>query len=211
MPVRTLHVVTHPEATHHVDGLVGGWYDSELTATGRADAEAIGEALRERIPQDAEVEVFSSDLRRALQTATAIAERVGVTPVPDPRLREKSYGVAEGRSQSWLDERFMPPPADGVRLDHDEGIDGAETLGAFAERVYAAMTDILNRPVEHQVISTHGGALTFVAAAFLRLPIAALGSMRLRSAPGGITTLHDDDLFHNRTVIDLSSTTHLSR
>lgn len=100
MPVRTLHVVTHPEATHHVEGLVGGWHDSELTPSGGTDAVAIGDALRERIPRDAEVELFSSDLRRALQTATAIAERLGVTPVPDPRLQEKSYGVAEGRSQS---------------------------------------------------------------------------------------------------------------
>ena len=27
-------LVTHTEATHHVDGLVGGWFDSELTARG---------------------------------------------------------------------------------------------------------------------------------------------------------------------------------
>ncbi|WP_291799342.1 hypothetical protein [Brevibacterium sp.] len=29
--MRTLCVVTHPEATHHVHELVGGWHDSELT------------------------------------------------------------------------------------------------------------------------------------------------------------------------------------
>lgn len=56
-------------------------------------------------------------------------------------------GIAEGRRQSWLDERFVfPPKPDDVsggvasngsggermldhqaRLDHDEGIEGAET------------------------------------------------------------------------------------
>lgn len=35
---RTIYVVTHPGATHHCEGLVGGWYDSDLTAKGLADA-----------------------------------------------------------------------------------------------------------------------------------------------------------------------------
>ena len=33
--MKTLYVVTHPEATHHVERVVGGQFDSDLTATGR--------------------------------------------------------------------------------------------------------------------------------------------------------------------------------
>jgi len=44
-----------------------------------------------------------------------------------PDLREKSHRVAGGRPQSWLGERFVPPSATRERLDHDEGIEGAET------------------------------------------------------------------------------------
>ena len=29
--MKHLYVVTHPQATHHTEGVVGGWYDSELT------------------------------------------------------------------------------------------------------------------------------------------------------------------------------------
>ncbi len=42
--MRNLYVVTHPEATHHVDGLVGGQFDSELTTRGLRQAAAPVEA-----------------------------------------------------------------------------------------------------------------------------------------------------------------------
>jgi hypothetical protein len=29
--VRRIYVITHPEATHHVENRVGGWYDSDLS------------------------------------------------------------------------------------------------------------------------------------------------------------------------------------
>lgn len=203
--MRTLYVVTHPEATHHVDDVVGGWFDSELTEAGHATADRIGDDLAARIPAGEPVELHASDLRRAAQTAQAIAVHIDATPVLDRRLREKSYGVAEGRPQAWLDARFRTPPAAGDRLGHDEGIEGAETMLAFGTRVYAAVDEILGRDCQHQIVSTHGGALTFVAAAFMRLPLTALTHMRLRARPGTITVLHEDDHFRNRSLVELGS------
>jgi probable phosphoglycerate mutase len=66
--MRHIYLVTHPEAQHHVDGLVGGWYDSELTARGHLQADRIADALTTKIGSQP-VEVYSSDLRRASQTA----------------------------------------------------------------------------------------------------------------------------------------------
>ena len=209
--MRTVYVVTHPEATHHVDNIVGGWHDSELTAVGRRAAVCIARALREQVPDYAEVELFSSDLRRTRQTADAIGELFAVEPVLDRRLREKSYGEAEGRPWQWLDERFVPPPATGDRLTHDEGIDGAETKAAWVHRVYAAMEDILRRPCAHQVIVTHGGTLTPAIAAWLRMPAASTGHASFRARAGSITTLHEDDLYHNRALIKLGDDRHLAR
>jgi 2,3-bisphosphoglycerate-dependent phosphoglycerate mutase len=133
--VRTIHVVTHPEATHHVEGLVGGWYDSELTAVGKRDAAAIADALYSDVPNAAAIEVIASDLRRTVQTAESIAAVFDTEPILDSRLREKSYGLAEGRPQAWLDEQFIPPPVAGDRMGHDEGVPGAETKTTFAQRI----------------------------------------------------------------------------
>ncbi|MEU8633164.1 histidine phosphatase family protein [Amycolatopsis sp. NPDC048633] len=208
--VRSIHVVTHPEATHHVEKVVGGWHDSRLTPAGVRAAVSIAAALRARVPDGAEVEVISSDLRRARRTADETAKSFGVAPIEDRRLRERSYGVAEGRPQEWLDQRFVPPPTVGDRLGHDVGVQGAETTRAVARRVYAAMDDILRRPCEHQIVVTHGGSLTFVVAHWIGMAIESLGQVNFRVASGSITTLREDGYFHNRQVSSLGDTSHLT-
>ncbi|MCS0635804.1 histidine phosphatase family protein [Streptomyces sp. LP05-1] len=207
--MRSIHVVAHPEASHHVKGLVGGWHDSPLTPAGLLGAAAIARALRAEIPEDAEVELISSDLQRTRRTAEEVGAAFGVRPLLDPRLREKSYGEAEGRPQEWLDKRFVPPPATGDRMGHHEGVEGAETKADFAERVYLAMDEILARPRTHQIIVTHGFALTFVVAAWIRMPVENLGYINLRAPSGSITHLREDDFFHNRQVVRLGDTSHL--
>jgi probable phosphoglycerate mutase len=207
--MRTLYVVTHPEATHHVEEVVGGWHDSHLTPAGVRAAVSIAQALRAQIPDGAEVELFSSDLQRTLRTADEVAELFGVKPILDRRLREKSYGEAGGKPQEWLDRRFVPPPAAGERMDHDEGVEGSETKAAWAQRVYAAMDEILQNPCEHQIIVTHGGSLTFVVASWIKMPIESAGYASFRAPSGSITTLREDDFFHNRQVVSLGDTLHL--
>ena len=78
--MRNIYVLAHPEATHHVDGLVGGWHDSQLTAAGTRTATLIAEALRIMIPIGADAEVFSSDLQRAAQTASVVGDLLCADP-----------------------------------------------------------------------------------------------------------------------------------
>jgi 2,3-bisphosphoglycerate-dependent phosphoglycerate mutase len=207
--VRTLYVVSHPEAEHHVSRVVGGWHDSGLTDRGRAHAALIGTRLRALVPAGEAAQVYTSDLRRASQTAQTIATELGADLAYDGRLREKSYGIAEGRPQAWLDERFVPPPATGDRMHHHEGIDGAETRNDVAARVYAALDDVLAGDFAHQVVVTHGFAHTFVVTAWIQMPLASAGSVAFRCRSGGITVLQEDDYFHNRAVVTLSDTGHI--
>jgi probable phosphoglycerate mutase len=208
--MRNIYVVAHPEATHQVEGVVGGWNDTQLSAAGRRAAAAIAAALNARIPAEAAAELFSSDLQRAFQAARVVGEILHVQPVADRRLREKSYGLAEGKHQEWLDQRFVPPPATGERMQHDEGIPGAETKAAFAERIYAVMDAILQSNAEHQVVVTHGGAITFILASWIKMPIESAGYVNFRAASGSITALREDDYFHNRQIVSLGDISHLT-
>ena len=208
---RTVHVVTHPEATHHVDRLVGGHFDSDLTPLGLRHAKLLAAALRARLPHEARVDVVTSDLLRTRRTADTIGRALDVLPRLEPRLREASYGEAGGRPQAWLDARFVPPPAVGDRLRHDVGVAGAETRLDVAQRVYAATTDLLARPADHQVVVTHGFAATFVVAAWIGMPLEAAGHVAFPVPPGSITTLREDGSFHNRAVLRVGDTDHLTR
>lgn len=207
--MRTLYLVTHPEATHHVEQVVGGWYDSDLTPAGVRATTAIAAALRAEIPDGTEVEIFSSDLTRTRRTAAEIGRAFGVDPVLDRRLRERSFGAAEGRATSWLDDRFVAPPMTGEpRLDHVAS-PGAEPTRSVAARAYAAMADILARPCTRQIIVTHGGTLTYLVACWIGMPVESVGQVAFRSASGGITTLREDDRYHNREVVALGDIRHL--
>lgn len=209
--MRNLYVVTHPQATHHTAGLVGGWYDSDLTALGLRQAASIGQRLRERIPAEAPVDLFASDLQRTAQTARIIGQLFRVPVQTTADLREKSYGEAEGRPQTWLEERFIHPPKLGNRLDHDEGLQGAESRRALATRIYSAMDRIMASPCSHQIIVTHGFALTFVVAAWIAMPLDAAGYIAVKATSGGITHLHEDDAFNNRGIVSVNDISHLPR
>ena len=50
--------------------------------------------------------MFSSDLSRALDTATAVANVHGLVVTVDPRLREKNFGTWEGLTDVEIGERF---------------------------------------------------------------------------------------------------------
>ncbi|MDQ4026053.1 MAG: histidine phosphatase family protein, partial [Actinomycetota bacterium] len=158
--MKTLYVVTHPQSKHHAEGRVGGWFDSGLTELGLSQAASIGQRIRELLPEDAPADLHSSDLLRAYQTAEAIAHRIRAPIQTTADLREKSYGDAEGKPQSWLDERFIHAPRMGNRLDHRVGIPGAESKREFAGRIYRAMDRILASSCPYQIVVTHGFALT---------------------------------------------------
>jgi probable phosphoglycerate mutase len=206
--MRYVYLVTHPEAQHHVDGLVGGWYDSELTVRGRLQAESIAEVLASRIGRQS-VEVYSSDLRRASEAAERIAERFSVEVQIDARLRERSNGEADGKPQAWFEERRIPLPEYGDRLGHHDGPAGAETRLALVERLYPALDDILRRPVETQIVVSHGSASSYLISAWIGMPMLSTdrGFFPLKS--GSITTLRRNDTHFSHQVVALNETHHL--
>ncbi|MGW0903104.1 histidine phosphatase family protein [Streptomyces sp. NPDC002853] len=208
--MRTLYVVTHPEATHHLWGVLGGWQDSHLTPSGVRAAASIAQALRVQVPDGTEIELFFSDLQRTRQTAESVGALLDAKPVLDRRSREKSFGEAGGRPREWLARRFIPPPFVGELMDHDEGVEGAETKAQWVHRIYAAMDEILQRPCEHEIIVTPGGSLTFVLASWIKMPIESADCVSFRAPSGSTTTLREDDFFHNRRVVSLGDTRHLS-
>lgn len=206
--MKDIYVVTHPEATHHVDGLVGGWYDSELTARGVIQAGRIADALVERL-DGRTVAVHSSDLRRARSTAEIIAPRVGADVTFDSDLREKSYGLAEGRPKAWLAQRQIPLPEFGERLNHDEGIDGGETRMNLAVRAYAAMDRVQESTADNHVVVTHGGTGTLLLAAWIGMPMEAAGRVQFGLSSGGITHLQKNSRNFSHQIVDLNDVGHL--
>lgn len=205
-----MYVVTHPVAEHTELGLVGGWYDSSLGVGGRKDARSVAQELEaRRRDSDVPLRITSSDLARCVETAGILASVLGAAVAVDPRLREISFGEAEGRPNAWLAERQVPAPDDG-RLDHRGPIRGAETRREVAVRVGECVRELMADRSHDHVVVTHGYAQTFVITAWLQIPVEAAGFASFAPRPGSITHLRHDGFWRNRTLVDLADTRHLS-
>lgn len=205
--MRNVYVVAHTQSIHHVEKRVGGWYDTSLTDLGKQQANKVGAFFAETL-RSYDVLIFSSDLRRAAETANIIAANFNQEVTLEPGLREISYGDAEGKPQTWLDDRIVPQPTDGKRLDH-RVCDGAESRRELASRIKRSLENILEHQSKETIIVSHGFALTFIIMAWMRIPIENMDYCNFASSPGGITLLHEDDFFGNRGVKYVNKTDHL--
>lgn len=203
-----LFVVTHPQATHSRDGRVGGWFDSTLTEKGRRDAELIGGVLADRRRVGRRMRIVSSDLERCAETARIVADRVECSVTLDARLREISFGDAEGRPTAWLAEREIPAPDDD-RLDHRGPVPGAETRREVATRVSESVAELMREQEYDHVVVTHGYAQTFVITTWLGIPVESVGFATFSPRPGSISHLQRDDYWRNRTLVAMADTSHL--
>ena len=109
---------THSLTTDNEAGIATGWIPGLLSERGRAAAQALGERRRD----DGIEVVFTSDLRRAVETAEIAFAGSGLPVRQDPRLRECNYGELNGRPVAELDAqrlRRVETPFPGGESYHD--------------------------------------------------------------------------------------------
>ena len=161
-----LWLVRHGESTWNRLGLAQGHCDqARLTRRGLRQAWAVAAELRGR-PIGA---LYSSDLRRALQTAAPLATALGLPVSRDARLRERSLGILEG-----TDSAAILPAVSGLHahrvVDPDARPPGGESLRDFYRRV-AEFTDDLAAPAGDIAIVAHGGTLRMLNAYLRGIPV----------------------------------------
>lgn len=145
-----------------------GHSDVELDETGRAQAERAARLLAALNP----AAIVSSDLRRARETAEALARVAAVAVEEDDRLRETYGGTWQGLTVSEI--RATDPAAYELwRSGADVPAGGAETRGQVARRAVPALLDALGDvpPGMTLVAVTHGGTARSVIGALLDLPL----------------------------------------
>ncbi|HZU20449.1 MAG TPA: histidine phosphatase family protein [Gaiellaceae bacterium] len=141
----TLLLARHGETDWNRERRWQGWADPPLNDAGRAQARALAEQLR-HMSFDA---VYSSDLRRAHETAEIVAAPHRVPVFVDARLREIDVGSWSGLTRAEIEARFPG----GVRPD-------GETREQHAKRVLAAVEDIARSNLGRRIlVVTHGGTL----------------------------------------------------
>jgi broad specificity phosphatase PhoE len=124
---------THALSEDNERGIATGWHPGRLSAQGRDDAIATGQRRR----ADGLAAVFSSDLRRSMETAEWAFGDSGIPILYGWRLRECDFGELNSTSAAAIHRD---------RLDHlDRPYPGGESHRQAVHRVTGAIADLPTR------------------------------------------------------------------
>jgi broad specificity phosphatase PhoE len=159
--VTTVYLARHGESDWNAANRFQGHTDRPLTAAGRRQAEALADELAASASLSA---VYSSPLRRALDTAAVVGGRLGLTQVEVEDLREVDVGGWTGLSRSEVELRH--PDAFKRWLEGGEGWDDGESLTDMSMRVIRALERLAQaHPDEEILLVSHGGPIRAIHAA----------------------------------------------
>ncbi len=176
-----------------------GWVASPLNVHGLRQAEALGRFVR-HIGLST---LYTSDLRRALQTADALAVHLAFEPIQDARLRERAVGLWQGLTfeemQAWYPEEFAELLADREHFT----LPGGESRAEVRSRMQAAFDDFIARDAGETIgILSHTAAIKFLLDELIPSSVSedyTLGNTSvttIRRSEGGWELVASDDQAH---------------
>ena len=153
----TLFLVRHGETEFNTRGIYQGQADSPLTMAGIRQAEALKPRLARLRTCPT---LYASDLPRAVHTAELIATPAHHRIVTDVGLRERNYGVFQGKQKKTIATEFPDVWQNYRSGDPDYVIPGGESHRQFHERTVSTMTRLTQaHDGENIAAVSHGGTL----------------------------------------------------
>ena len=197
------HIITvqHTESVHHTNGMVGSLTDWDLTGLGRSQADNIGRKLKGETG-DSKAVIYSSDLKRAKQTADAIAAYLNTEPILRTELRERDLGRCCGKSVQWLRENMEGPEKtvdDRLFSDGESRRDAWNRLKPFYEEIMASEDELI-------ILVSHGDLLSSWNAMFLGFQVEDFYRVDIHGPAGSVSHMfvEDDGKHKIRHINDMS-------
>jgi alpha-ribazole phosphatase len=178
--------IRHGEINSNKKGTYCGWTDTELNEKGMEQAEAVaGRLLSLGIAPD---RIYSSPLKRAVQTAEIISRNYGLEIHCNESLKERNFGVWEDLTYEDICSRY---PEERLKWENDWVnfcITGGESAAQVFDRVNSFVLSLIDRHKSGRILLvTHLGCVQSVLAHFLGLP--PEGFWRFRIENCGIARL----------------------
>jgi broad specificity phosphatase PhoE len=161
----TLVLVRHGETDWNRENRFQGHADPPLNENGRAQARKLaGELRTERFAA-----LYTSPLRRALETAELLAAELRLQAREETSLKEVDVGSWSGLTRTDVEARF--PDGFARWLEYGHGWDDGESYEELGDRVVAGLLSIGARHTGTAVMAvTHGGPIRSALASAERVP-----------------------------------------
>ncbi len=199
-PTRII-AIRHGETAWNVNTRIQGQLDIGLNETGRWQAHRVALALAGETIKV----VYSSDLLRAWDTALSIANATGLAVQTIEGLRERGFGVFEGKTFQEIEKEWPEQALRWRRREPEFEPQGGESLLRFRQRItQTVQTLAAQHPGEQIVVVAHGGVMDVLYRAATRQEIQAprtwdLGNAtinRLLWTPDGLSLVGWADTQH---------------
>ncbi|CAF1878961.1 BnaC02g02760D [Brassica napus] len=195
-------LVRHGETTWNAAGRIQGQIESDLNEIGQKQAVAIAERLGK---EERPIAIYSSDLKRAKDTALKIAETCFCSKVTEvPELKERHVGSLQGLY--WKEGAEKEPEAYSAFFSSQNDLEipgGGESFDQLCERSMNALERIAKKHKgERVIVVTHGGVLRAI---YMRITQASSAGKLLNAS---VNVVHFSD---EKWIIDSwSDVSHLS-
>jgi broad specificity phosphatase PhoE len=188
----------HGETEWNVEEIFRGRVDVELNQTGRRQAELLAEHLSELNIEA----VYSSPLKRALDTAEAIARRHNLKVKASPGLIDCDFGQWQGLPLKEVRVKYKELYRQWAESPHLVKIPGGESLDGVRERALKVVDGVIAKHQERVVLVSHRVVNKVLICALLGLDNSHFWNIR-QDVCGTTTFSHQDGRFvlvkHNDT------------
>lgn len=181
-----LFLVRHADAIPGADEIIpSGIYDDlPLSRIGREQAQALADRLMgDQLASGSKGRpiraIYSSPLRRCLETVAPLEERLGIAPMVVEDLKEVRLGEIRRLPEDSHDLEALTRALQERQIDivtvagsagHFDAIPGSEPSKEFRRRVVEAMDEIARRHIgERVLVFAHGGVINVYVAEVLEL------------------------------------------
>ncbi len=144
-------IIRHGQSQGNAEGRFGGHTDTPLSPRGRRQAEATARALA----SENFAAIYSSDLPRAIETATPLARLTRAPLETTEALRERSVGVMEGLTFEEAAEQHPEQYQALLRRDFEHVLLGGES--------YRQTLDRASRKLDEAIEQHKGGRIAIFA------------------------------------------------
>lgn len=161
-------IVRHAEAVGNKIREFHGWTDEGITERGRLQAARVAERLK-NIHIDV---IYSSTMKRTLETARYIAATKNLPIIQVEDLKEINGGLWEGMKWSELADKYPDEYDIWENKPHLCQMPGGENMKCFQQRVVAAVMRIVEKEAGKNVlIVTHGTVIKVLLCHLKELPL----------------------------------------
>ena len=148
--------IRHGETAWNVDTRIQGHLDIPLNDTGRWQAGR----LRQALAGETIHAIYSSDLQRAFDTARAIRENGNRSLTPHTGLRERCFGLFEGKTWADIETEWPEDSRRWRQRDPHWAPQGGETLVQLRQRIEQTLNALAAQHAGEQIaLVAHGGVM----------------------------------------------------